>query len=168
MRELEKFKIDIFKLGNGIHTYEFEISKSFFEESPEGSIEEGKGIVKVELEKNDSFLNVDFNFDVKVELECDRSLEMFEFKIKKQENLIFKFGEEDIELDDNIVMIHRDTQRLDLAQYIYELMLVAIPMKKLHPKYGEDFGENELVYSSSEENPQTESDPRWEQLKKLK
>ena len=168
MRELEKFKIDIYKLSNGEHNYELEISKAFFQESPEGEVEEGKGSVKVSLEKNETFIDAYFTVEVKVKLECDRSLEPFLFDINRQEHLIFKYGEEDAELDDDIVMIHRDTQRLDLAHYIYEFIQVAIPMKKLHPRYGEDSGEDELIYTSVEAQTPSQSDPRWEQLKKLK
>ncbi|MEM1405280.1 MAG: DUF177 domain-containing protein [Bacteroidota bacterium] len=168
MRESGKFKIDIFKLSNGEHHYEFNIDHTFFTEMQESEIEEGTGKINIELNKKETFISILFIIDVTVKLECDRSLEAFYFNIKKQEDLIFKFGEEDIELDDNIVIIHRDTQRLGLAQYIYEFIHISIPMKKLHPRYGEDSGEDELIYSSFNENTTEGSDPRWEQLKKLK
>ncbi|MEM6524922.1 MAG: DUF177 domain-containing protein [Bacteroidota bacterium] len=168
MRGSEKFKIDIYKLSNGEHHYDFVVEKVFFDELPIGDILEGEGFVNVILNKGESLIEANFKIEVKVKLECDRSLEIFPFDIVKNEHLIFKFGEENVELDDNIIMIHRDTQRLDLAHYLYEFIQMAVPMKKLHPKFGEDNGEDELIYKSQELNQKSKSDPRWEKLKSLK
>ncbi|NJL14081.1 MAG: DUF177 domain-containing protein [Microscillaceae bacterium] len=76
-------------------------------------------------------------------------------------------------------MIARDKVMLDLSQYIYEYIGLAIPMKRLHPRYQEEAQadeENEtLVYQSggepeatTETAPPAQADPRWEALKKLK
>ncbi|MEM7108433.1 MAG: DUF177 domain-containing protein [Bacteroidota bacterium] len=167
MRESEKFKIDIYKLSNGDHHYEFSITQAFFEEFPISGILEGTGSAKVTLNKSESHLEAYFTIEVNVKLECDRTLETYPFDMVKDEHLIFKFGDEDVELDDNIVMIHRDTQRLYLQQYIYEFIHMAVPMKKLHPRFGDDSGTDELIYRSASSSTAT-SDPRWEQLKNLK
>jgi uncharacterized protein len=62
---------------------------------------------------------------------------------------------------------------LDMGQYLYELIAVNVPMKRLHPKFEKDDleeSEIQLVYSSptTETDNQEEIDPRWEKLKKLK
>lgn len=170
MKELKRFRIDIHKLSNSEHEYQYEIGNAFFEEMPESIVSEGVGSVAVTLDKNERLINAHLRFDVRVKLECDRTLEPFDYDIKKEESLIFKFGEEEVELDDDIVMIHWDRQQLDLAPYIYELIAIAIPMKKLHPRLGEDSGIDEMIYTS-EGNPQSDTedvDPRWNKLKKLK
>ncbi len=170
MKELDRFNIDIFKLSNSEHNYQFEIGNSFFLDQPDSIVNKGKGRVEVILEKNERFINVRFHLGLSVELECDRTLEPFDFDIYKEENLIFKFGEEEAELDDNIIVIHRDRQRINLAQYIYEFISISVPMKKLHPRFGEEVGEDEMIYTSSEAQKSKDGsiDPRWEKLKKLK
>jgi uncharacterized metal-binding protein YceD (DUF177 family) len=72
-------------------------------------------------------------------------------------------------------MIHRDSDTLELGQYMYEFINLAIPMKKLHPRYQdevEDGEEVKLIYSSGTTSTDAESDedidPRWDKLKKLK
>lgn len=118
-------------------------------------------------------MTADFQIDAEVELICDRSLEPFMFPIKKSENLLIKFGEEDVELGDEIISIHRDTQSLNIAQNIFEYLTISIPMKKLHPKFEGEEETDELIYSSDdfveeeEENEET-LDPRWEALRNLK
>jgi uncharacterized protein len=92
-----------------------------------------------------------------VELICDRTLEPFDFLLDIHQKLILKYGEEDEELTDEIAIISKNTQQINIAQYVYEFIGLAIPMKKLHPSLAqEEYQENEegiLVYSS-ETSPQ--------------
>jgi len=116
-----------------------------------------------------------------VELICDRTVEPFDYPLDIEQKLILKYGEENEELTDEIEIISRHTQQINLAQYVYEFIGLAIPMKKLHPKCAQgDYPENEegiLVYSSQtavqEEEDKGDSseeatDPRFNILKKLK
>lgn len=173
MNVLRAFDVDIFKLSNDRHDYQFDIGNSFFEAHQESVVNEGQGKVALELDKNDNFIKATFNIDVSVKLTCDRSLDLFDFDIQDQEEIIFKFGEEEQELDDNMVVITRDRQRINFAQYIYELISVAIPMKKLHPRFKDESEEDELIYSSDQadqedDNKTDDIDPRWSMLKGLK
>jgi len=172
VKELDKFDIDIIKLGTGSHDYQFEIGNSFFEAFDGEIINKGKGKVDVTLDKNERLIDVTFHFKLNVELTCDRSLEKFDYQIDETEGLIFKYGEEEGELDENIIIIPHSSQRINLAQHIYEFTSLAVPMKKLHPKFDDTDDTDELVYSSNEEyQPEVENqatDPRWEALQKLK
>jgi len=173
MNMLDGFNIDIYKLADGRHNYQFEIGNSFFEAIEDSLLQKGSGLVNVELNKNDSFIKLNFKIEVSVELSCDRSLDLFDFPIKTDQQMIFKYGEEEQEIDDEVVVITRGKQRINVAQYIYEFIGVEIPMKKLHPRYEEAASDDdELVYTSktpknesSEEKP---TDPRWDKLKGLK
>ena len=110
---------------------------------------------------------------------CDRSLECFDYNIDINEQVIFKYGEDEMELENNIYVITGSTQRLRLGQIIYELITVAIPMRKLHPRFAEEDLERDdgLYYSSYEKSGTDRSqnktdrdstDPRWDALKKLR
>jgi uncharacterized metal-binding protein YceD (DUF177 family) len=44
-----------------------------------------------------------------------------------------------------------------------------IPMKKLHPRYHDTAEDSTLFYSAGDSNDnETDSDPRWNELKKIK
>ena len=81
-----------------------------------------------------------------------------------------KYGDEAIELSDDVEIIPFNTQQVNVAKYMYEFISVAIPMKKLHPRYNEEIDEDQIIYSSNEdeEEDKAEIDPRWIELKKLK
>jgi uncharacterized metal-binding protein YceD (DUF177 family) len=86
--------------------------------------------------------------------------------------MIFKFGEEDREIDDEVEMISYDRQSIDLSHFFFEFISMEVPMKKLHPRYQNEEQNDEEFYFSSEnedrDNRKEEIDPRWEALKKLR
>lgn len=170
------FNIDIYKLQNGAHEYDFEIPGSFFDSIDQDIVKKGSGNVHVVLNKSETLISLDFDIDVKVELTCDRSLELFDHPIKVNKTLILKFGDEEEELDEDLMVIQRNTQRINLAQHIYEYIGLEIPMKKLHPKFNKEAGPelDEIIYTSNEgpendtDNNDQAIDPRWAKLKNLK
>ncbi len=172
MRAFDNYRIDIYKLANKTHSFDFEFDNDFFELFEDSLIEKGRGTCHLELMKEETMMTAEFQIDAEVELICDRSLEPFWFPIQKSETLLIKFGEEDAELSDEIISIQRDTQSLNMAQNIFEYLTISIPMKKLHPKFEGEEENDELVYTSEDEIVEEEQneetiDPRWEALKKL-
>jgi uncharacterized protein len=180
VKELKNFNIEIYKLSNGTHEYEFPIDEKFFEFFNYGLMEGGKGTSKVKLKKSETFIETEIKIEATIDLVCDRSLEVFPFSLNETHKMMFKYGDREEEITDEITIIPRDTQRLNMAQYIYEFMTLGIPMKKLHPRFKDaEYQENEegiLIYSSgpAEESaedkdiPEDDIDPRWKILKKLK
>lgn len=178
MKELREFNIDIFRLNNGIYNYEFEINEKFFDFFNFGLIENGEAKAYIEMNKSETLINMKIKVIGSVELICDRSLEKFDFPINTDNKILFKFGDRDEDVSDEIVVIERNTQRLNLAQHIYDFINLAIPMKKIHPRFQEEEDEEseeeaKLIYSSQEieeefEDKKEEIDPRWNILKNLK
>ena len=178
MNRLNAYNIDIFKLSNATHTYEFEVDSMFFEAFEYSEIIEGELNIVVTLKKSETMIEVSVKTNGNVKLTCDRSLDVYDYPLETSNDIIFKYGDNWEELSDEIITIPRGEQRINLAQYIYEFIGLAIPMKKLHPRFGQDEMEDEditeLVYSSFEEEDESESshrediDPRWEKLKGIK
>jgi uncharacterized metal-binding protein YceD (DUF177 family) len=89
-----------------------------------------------------------------------------------------------MELDVNVLQIVPETQYLNIAQHLYDYIGLAIPMKKLHPRFVEEDQAREeeadteglLIYSTGSEADENEDDddedgpvdPRFAALKKLK
>ena len=78
-----------------------------------------------------------------VGLVCDRTLEPFDHPIRADKKLVFKYGDTDEELSDEIVLIHRDSESLELGQYIFEFIALEVPMKKLHPRFRDEEDEDD-------------------------
>ncbi len=173
---MKDFKINIIGLSNKQHQYDFHIGDEFFRHYGDGIVSEGDLKAVVTLDKHETMIEARFEISGKVKLICDRSLDPFQHPLKIDKKVIFKYGDANEELSDEIIMIHRDSDHLELGQYMYEFIALAIPMKKLHPRYeGEleldEEAEGKIIYSSgsdSGDEGEQDIDPRWEQLKKLK
>ena len=168
-RESRDFQLNIPSLKNGTHEFQFEINDAFFSHFEHSLVEKGTGKCLLSLKKSETMMVLNFEFDLSIELTCDRSLDLFDFPIAKEEKLIIKFGEESQEVNEDLVVLSYDEQILDLAPHILEFISLSIPMKKLHPRFeGEE--SPDLIYQTEgeEEESGDEIDPRWAALKDLK
>ncbi|GGK71427.1 DUF177 domain-containing protein [Rufibacter glacialis] len=185
MKEIKKYDIHLVKLGNKSHSYEFELDNNFFGLFEQELILGGNLKADVVLHKSELLLQFDFHITGTVRLICDRSLEEFEHPLEVQQTLLARFGPEDLELDENVLQIVPETQYINIAQHLYDYIGLAIPMKKLHPRFVEEDQELEddpqaeglLIYSTGSEEDEEENgdedgdgpvDPRFAALKKLK
>jgi uncharacterized protein len=189
MKEERLYNIDIVSLRSGKHDFEYEIDDRFFAAMPDSLVEKGALKVKVELQKSENMIVLQFDIKGEITLLCDRSLEDFQFPIDAQNRLVFKFGETFKEVSEELIVLSSGTATINLFQYIYEFIAVQVPFKKLHPKFEtNDSDEDVLVYgevhdyfdeeeeeasdaidSSDETNSPTEPiDPRFAALLKLK
>jgi len=177
MAGIKLFDIDIHNLSQKEYEYQFDIDDSFFALFEDSIVDKGHLAAKVNMSLHPGVIEMDFHIEGSVVITCDRSLEEYDQKIHSNERLLFKFGDENAEISEEIISITRDTHRINVAQYIYEFITIAIPFVKRHPRFQEEEDNNEevkLIYQSStapaeeeEENKDSE-DPRWALLKNLK
>lgn len=187
MKFWKAFDIEIIKFKEGRHEIDFEIGDSFFQNFEDNEIvQKGRLTTRVIMDKGANVIELTFLIKGTVQLTCDRSLEVFDHPLEISEKMIYKYGSEEQEIDENVYMITRDTPSINVAQLIYEYILLALPAKKIHPEYrnelddeefeadgGYVYIDDELENEPEEESPESETevkpvDPRWEQLMKLK
>ncbi len=187
MKFWKTFDIEIIKFKEGRHEIDFEVGDTFFQNFEDNEIvQQGKLTTRVIVDKGANIIELTFHIKGTVQLTCDRSLELFDHPLDFSERMIYKYGAEEQEIDENVYMITRDTPSINVAQLIYEFILLALPAKKIHPDYvnelddedleadgGYVYIDNELEDEPEEETPASEEDskpvdPRWEQLMKLK
>lgn len=168
------FKVNIIGLSLKSHRFDFSFGDDFFKLYGTTLLESGQFDAEITLEKRETLIEGNFRIRGVAHVVCDRSLEPFDQPMDIDRRIIFKYGEEEKELSEEIVLITREQAALDLGQYIYELITVNLPMKRLHPRFHEDENTEDdiqLVYSSPVDESKKEEDtidPRWEKLKKLK
>lgn len=167
---VNQFKIDIVNLSNKVHEYPFSIDSSFFKGFENSPVGNASLDVHVKLEKSERLIIAHFRMNGIVELTCDRSLKLFDQSVDSIHKLIFKYGDREEEIDEEVIMIPWNKDHLDLKQYIYEFSVLSLPMKKLHPDFrtNEESISDEVVYSSTKNKGEKHIDPRWEKLKDIK
>lgn len=175
MKELKQYNIHIINLQNKQYDFEFEGNQSFFEALDQSFIENGTFKATVHLDKSETMIQLRFDINGVVELVCDRSLDTFDQPFETTQKLILKFGEVAEELTDEIEVIPRLLEDYNIAQSLFDFIYLALPTKKLHPRFRDEEDEEEtegkIIYSSiiNVEKPDEKPiDPRWAALAKLK
>lgn len=133
MKNTEKdFIIPFIGLKLGVHTFEFEIEDTFFEELEYSLIHAGKLKATLELEKKETMMIAYFQVAGSVSTDCDRCNSPMDLNLKGEFTLIYKFGLEESD-DENLVVLHPDEYELNVKDPIYELMTISLPPRKIHP-----------------------------------
>jgi uncharacterized protein len=170
-----KYYIDIQSLKEGTHHFNFEVDELFFSQRPDSLLQKAEVTVGLTLKKTSTMLEARFDLSGWFELECDRSLKLFREPFSTQEQIVFKLGDEYKELSEDVVVIPRESQGIDLDPLFYDFVSLQVPMKKIHPDLRNEEAneqENLVVFRSEEaaekdENENKEVDPRWAKLQLL-
>lgn len=176
MNKASHYDLNLAKLALKTHHFAYELGPDFFTLFDQPLVEQGQLHADVELLKTELLLTLNFHITGTVRLACDRSLDEFDHPLDIREQLLVRFGDENKELDDNVLQITPDTQALPLAQHLYDYIGLALPMKKLHPRFQDEADDNpaaptKLIFStrSADEGPDDDdpADPRWAALRNL-
>lgn len=106
-----------------------------------------------------------------VEVLCDYCTQPFMIPISGEQTFVVKLGNEEGDaVDEDIIYLPVQEHEIDIASYIYEVIILSLPLKRVHPE-GEC--DPEMVksienYAASTEKENEDVDPRWEALKDLK
>lgn len=188
MDKLKNYNIIFTSLPLGKSDFEFELSQSFFDLFDiEQDFEDPKIISKVILEKKSTMLELKIEIKGNITVPCDLTGELFEQEISNNTELIVKFGDEFDDTDNEIWVIPREEYQINIAQVLYELTILSVPTKRIHPDVLNGDSTSEMMdlldqYSIYELNEDTEDisdiknneddddeiDPRWAKLKDLK
>jgi len=147
------------------------MGNDFFRSFEGSEVDEGDLLADVAVEKRSTHLDLTIRISGYVMIPCDRCLGIFSYPLESENRLLVKFGNVHDESDPEIFTIPHDEHELDLGQYLYESVLLALPIKRLHPtdSSGNYLCDPEMIKQLgkhiAEETKQT--DPRWDELKKL-
>jgi len=176
MKVNKDFLIPFVGLKQGKHQFEFEINKSFFDGFDFDEYNDVNVKVDLVLEKKSTMLELSFKHKGTVNVPCDITNEDFDLPIKGKLSLIVKFDDEYNDENDEMLVLPHGEYQVDVAQYIYEMIVLSVPLKRIHPgvKDGTVAPEvlnklNELSpkEGQKEEKEENTTDPRWDGLKKL-
>ncbi len=182
MDPLIHYSIPVKGLRNGIHQFDFQIDRSFFDNFEQSPISDCDIRLHLEFDKRPDMFVLQFDFQGSVRAECDRCLAEINLPIADSQRLLVKFSEE-VETDEpDMVFISPETVKLNVAQYIYEFICLALPIIKVYACEKENprpcnqdmlrylsgsEGEDEPRPAEEESGEEKGANPIWDELKKL-
>ena len=173
MKDLKNFDISFVGLKDGTHQFEYIIKKEFFDFFNFDEFSNSKVTVKLSFLKKATMFELSFNFNGWVEVLCDVSGEMFQQTISSEMNLIVKFGDEFNDENEDLLIIPHSDYKLNVSQYIYEAIILTVPIKRIHPGVNDGSLNSEVLNKLKEleikdqEDSNEEIDPRWNKLKNI-
>ncbi|MGB5417195.1 YceD family protein [Algibacter sp.] len=175
MKLLKEFTIPFVGLKTGKHHFEYEVKQAFFEHFEYEDFNDVNIIVGLELEKKSTLLELHFKITGWVNVNCDLTNEPYNQTIENEFDLVVKFGDEYNDENIDILIIPHGTYEINIQQYIYELIILAVPIKRLHPGVEDGTLDSEILDKLEELSPKLKDkkdkdediDPRWNTLKKL-
>lgn len=132
MARLEVFDVDIVQPGD---TQTYHLDESFWKRFEYSPISSSQLQAKVDVNKTPSTIKLAFSITGSVALVCDRSLEEFAYPLQVDHTVDFKLGHECKEIAVDLYEIDRQTASINVAQHLYDLVILAIPMKRIHPRF---------------------------------
>ncbi len=170
MKHLKEFIIQFEGLKTGMHQFKYLIEKKFFESYQYDDFIESNIKVVLDFNKKDSLFELYFKANGTVLINCDVSGEEYNQVIHGELKLIVNFGNEFNDEHEDILIIPRNDYQLNVAQYIYELIVLNVPVKRIHPKVIDGTLKSEALDKLKKFQRQSEKkeiDPRWDKLKEL-
>ena len=171
MKSISTHKIEFAGLKVGKHQFNFELNKEFFENFSFFDFNNISLKVDIDLTKKSNLLELNFHAKGSVNVNCDMTNEPFDMPFNKEDFLVVKFGQEYNDEDNEILVLPYGEHKVILDQYLYELVILSLPRKRVHPGVEDGTLESEIIKILGELKPSglaLESDPRWEKLKKIK
>ena len=179
MKQLNEFLIPFVGLKLGKHQFEYQISNAFFEIFDYNEFQNSDIKVNVVLEKKSTMLELSLKHKGTVNVPCDLTSEDFDLPVKGKMKLIVRFGEMYNNDNEELLILPHGEFEIDIAQYIYEMIVLSVPLRRVHPGIKDGSLNTEALTKLKEltikeqkkEHKQEEKeeniDPRWDKLKQL-
>lgn len=162
-------------LKPGVYTYSYTLDGSFFERFENEELREGKVVFEVSMERGERMLLFHFAYQGTIKTNCDRCLGEMEIPVHGEEQLCVKFSDTETSEDENVAILPESAFQIDIAQWMYEYVAIAMPIQKVHPEGECDPEMLKFISEEKEEdedgevkeNRTGETDPRWDALRQL-
>ncbi len=159
MERKDKYTINHHSLTQAEHTFEWEYDDEMFADSGEDSgITGGEGTVHVTLKKGANLMEAQVEIEGVVKCECDRCMEEYEQEVDFQGEVVIKTAHEKGEYDGDIIWLDPSDDVLDMEQWIFESIVLSLPMQRMHSSTNEcnpeamKYLSGEAATDDSEEN----------------
>ncbi len=173
MKNFKDYEIQFVGLKLGKHHFDYHIDGAFFELFEYDQFNNADINAQLLLDKKSTLLELHIQVDGLVNVNCDVTNIPYDQHIEGDLNLVVKFGDAYNDEDEEILILPQGEYLLQVQQYIYEAIILAVPYKKVHPKVLDGTMDSEILDKLEELSPGNKkqndaaTDPRWDKLKGL-
>ena len=192
MGKFSQFKLPLKSLSKGEHSFEYHLDKEFFKNMESADVRDADVNVHLTVDYNNNVYTLNFTLKGVVTVPCDRCLDDLQIDIDTTYSIKVKYGDSYRESDD-LMEIPESDNYLNVAYMIYDTVMLAIPIKHVHPMgkcnramssllkkhrahtpddpdaelEDELIDEMDSMPSQPESTAAEETDPRWDKHKEI-
>jgi len=175
MKHMKEFTIPFVGLKQGEHHFEYKIDNTFFTHFEYDEFNNVDVLAEALLIKKSNSLEFNFTIKGNVNVHCDVTNEPYDQEVEGTHHLVVNFGDEYNDEDDTLLVVPQGTYEVNIQQYIYELIILSLPARRVHPGVEDGTLNSEILdklkeltpKETEEQSSKNEIDPRWDELKKL-
>ena len=135
MSHRREYEIAFLGLKPGLHVFEYRIEDKFFAPYGDQDFKNCIADVKLSLDKQNGFMQLHFDIDGNVDVNCDKCGNSLSKQLWDEFDLVVKIADEpelmnDQEIDPDVYYIGRSESHLMVADWIYEFINLSLPMQK--------------------------------------
>lgn len=141
MRKMEaakRYAVPVKGLKNGRYEFTFKVGSELFAAEECSEIKEGECDVRVEMERVSSAANLTVHIEGYVLVPCDRCLEEYRQEVEYDGELSIVIRDGETDYDGETLWLSPADEEADLGHYIYESIVLALPLSRVHPEGGCD------------------------------
>lgn len=171
MAAFTPYALPILGLKVGTHSYQYVLDDAFFALFEDAPIQHAHILVDLKLDKRSDMLLLDFATKGRFQTSCDRCTATIMLPIEDRRTLFVKYGDAEGEEEDEVVFISREASHFNVAKYLYEFSVLAMPLTNVYDCQSEaqpPCNRDILSYLNPDDTPVSTRESVWDALKKGK
>ncbi len=133
MGKFSAFNIPLKSLGEGSHDFDLHLNQKFFEDMENTDVRDANLDVKLTVTTVRDRYDLKFHVTGDVTTLCDRCLDDLVIPIDASYHLMVEYGDDYNDESDDLLVIPNSDNYYNVAYMIYDTVVLAIPMKHVHP-----------------------------------
>ncbi|HNP55267.1 MAG TPA: DUF177 domain-containing protein [Ferruginibacter sp.] len=136
MANKRAFEIAFVGLKPGLHQFEYELDDQFFLDRGAKELSQVQANVKLNLDKHNGFLMLQFEIGGQSQVTCDRCGNPLKLDLWDEFKMLVKMVDNPEEMneqeeDADVYYISRNESHLDVAGWLYDFVLLSMPMQRM-------------------------------------
>lgn len=170
MGKFSQFKLQLKSMPEGIDREEYHLDKAFFMDMESDGVRDADLTVVLTTNHHAGVYDLQFQVTGNITLLCDRCLDDMELPIETGYHITVKYGEDYNDDSDDLLEIPESDNYLNVAYMIYDTVMLAIPIKHVHPLGKCNRAMSAILKQHSAlpiDTDDSPTDPRWDALKEM-
>jgi len=132
-KKLTECIIPLSSLKNGEYNFRFDLTGDLFSDNQFVDIHSAGLKAEINFTKNSNITILHFTIAGTINITCDRCGDDFDMPLSLNRQLIVKTDSREHQEEDEMVSLSGDEHSFDAAPYIYQYVVLSLPMQRVHP-----------------------------------